>query len=907
MKRIIIKFISVSLIQFLFINLCLPEGICGEMQEKSMRLDPVSINMLSPRLSIQNDILFKTLGQQQSLLLPASPVIKKISQSWLQLKFPKLYNLFNNHPLMTVSMEGFHEKYSTQALNANSKGGLGAFFGDLIRGFKKIGVKAIAFQPDFSKRRRQTIRLKHDDVVNHVQSVLSDLNGRDFNEIAYSMVQLIVELSEKDTLSLKNFEQEVIKNDEFRRRLFVSLGKTKEIDPTGKENIAYVYTAVLSVLIDHATRGNKIDTAERTVRKIYRTMHANGLLSEKIIKHTIDQVRKLSIEKRMTIEHFRAELEADDFFAKFLDTGQVNIDVLYTMLVNYLARTAVNKEQFIVEESVSYDNEPGEYIKNQYKNEFVVTVRGLNVNNPDETTYYDVKFRKYMDGNIARIQIVCPELYGLLYKSDSYPQGKRQRFNEYMVTSWAMYAFLKHFPEYKPGIVHFNESPFILLGFLMQVDSELKTIPSLYTNHTVVQAGLPKYNENSTAPMHRMFEIMAGGYTIKNSNKTVDNPDDFSYSMSGDIGIKAVEKMKETFTHDGQVDLSMAAVSITDSTNAVSPEHAGVTKALFRTAKKIIGVLNGSSDFWKHEKLLNLEEQEGNENITKEELWEIRQDGKAQFIKEILKRTGVNLDMDKSIVSLIRRISNYKSQFPILKDIVRVICADRGTMVRTKWGDLPGLGKQVVVGGFAYSGSDEAQWIEAFLGWMNDPDLKGRFVFIPDSDVELLRLQAIGSDICINCPLPFEEACGTSDQRNALGGGLNVVIYDSGGGKEYLSQVNITMGTGNAWMVGIPNQAGNPAYENRWHFYDNAPKAIYDALSEAGEIFYNNPTLWKQLMLNAYHAAEKVSAEAMTQRYAQDTYEDAIIAAEIRNMKPIIKDSELESFINDKSAIEWAI
>ncbi|MFH1063342.1 MAG: hypothetical protein V1747_10750 [Candidatus Omnitrophota bacterium] len=897
MRRARLKVISISIIHVLFITFCLPSGNCENMRAENYTQSAAACtNMLSPRLLIQNDILLKGLGQQSSALL-LLPEIEKITppsgQTWLQQHFPTFHALFNKRPLMTVSMEGFHEKYSTQALNANSKGGLGAFFGCLIRGLKKIGVKTIAFQPDFSKRRRQTIRLKHDYVVDHVKSVLSNLHSRNFQDSAYPVTELILRLSEKNMLSKKNFEQAVMKDLGLKNGIYANAlepdGKEADI---GKENIAYVYTAALSVLIDHATHGNKIEVAERAVSKIYKTMHANGAINGKIVNHTLVILQSLSREKQITLEHFQLAIKNDTFLDDFLTKSGVKYEILYSALLNYLARTAVTKEQIIVEEPVSYDNEPGEYFRDERGNEFVVTVGGLDVNDPAKTQYYDVKFKRYFDGNVTRIQMVCPELYGLLYKSDVFPSGKRQRFNEYMVSSWAMYAFLKHFPKFNPGIVHFNESPFILLAALMQADSQFKTIPSIYTNHTVVQAGLPTY-DGSTASMERMFEIMSGGYMIKG--------DKVSFSIKGDLGEKTIEKMRETFTHNGRIDLSNAAVNLADAPNGVSPEHALVTKALFRTAKKIIGVLNGSSDYWKNEALISLEEQKGKENITAEELGNIHQtNGKDQLIRDIEQRTGVLLNKNKQIVSLIRRISNYKSQFPILKDIVRVICADRGTKVRTRWGDLEGLGQQVIVGGFAYSGSEESKWIEAFLGWMNDPDLKDRFVFVPDSDVELLKLQAIGSDICINCPLPFEEACGTSDQRDAENGGLNVVIYESGGGKEYLSQVDRKKRTGSGWMIGVPEQPGKPMYENAWAFYDHAPKAIYDALSEASDIYYNDPLLWQQLMLNAYRASEKVTAEAMAMRYVKDTFGFAVDAAQIRTAMIMLKDAELESFLSDK-------
>ncbi|MCG2711271.1 MAG: hypothetical protein L6416_02970 [Candidatus Omnitrophica bacterium] len=786
MKKKIFNFLSVVIIQSLFLTLCLADSHYFSAQAETLDRDSyASMTMLAPRLFIPQEIVLKALEQKTPLLpLPTDTDLREIptkeKQSWLQRHFPVFSKLFNRHPLMTVSMEGFHDKYNTQALNANSKGGLGAFFGCLLWGLKKIGVKTVAFQPNFSKRRRQSVKLKHDYVVDHVKTVLANLNNRDFQTSAYRVVEVITQLSEHNNLSMNKFKEKVMAEEELKTGIYGNGRQEAESDiDTGKENIAYVYTAALSVLIDAAINGEKKEAAERAVRKVYRELHINGALSRKIIDKTIEVLQHLSREKQMTRKHFEETIKKEETLVLFFEKLPIKDDLLYDALINCLARTAVTKQQVISEEPVSYDNEPGEYILDQYGNEFTVIVGGLDINDPSKTRYYDVKFKRYVDGSLARIQIVCPELYGLLYQSAlTYKHQQRRRFNEDMVSAWAMYAFIKHFPQFRPGMVHFNESPFILLAALMRYDPALGHIPLIYTNHTVVQAGLPKYG-GETALIERMFEIMAGGYTIKNDN--------FSFTMRGDIGEKAFSSMKEAFSHTGVIDLSLAALNIADVSNGVSKEHSVVTKRLFDTTKKIISVLNGSSDYWKNEKLIALEEQKGKENITEEELYDIHNnDGKVRFLKEIEKRTGVKLNANQQVISLIRRITNYKSQYPVLKDIIRVLCADRGTIVRTRWGDLSGLGEQVVIGGFANRGSEQEKWIEEFLRWMNDPDLKGHFVFVPDSDVELLKLQAIGSDICINCPLPFEEACGTSDGRNAENGGLNIVVFDSGGGRNIL-------------------------------------------------------------------------------------------------------------------------
>ena len=72
-------------------------------------------------------------------------------------------------------------------------------------------------------------------------------------------------------------------------------------------------------------------------------------------------------------------------------------------------------------------------------------------------------------------------------------------------------------------------------------------------------------------------------------------------------------------------------------------------------------------------------------------------------------------------------------------------------------------------------------WVNEFLKWTYDvPQLHGKFVYVPDSDSKLLKMQAIGADVCINNPRPLEEACGTSDQRTGRNGGINIALAGAG-------------------------------------------------------------------------------------------------------------------------------
>jgi glucan phosphorylase len=125
-------------------------------------------------------------------------------------------------------------------------------------------------------------------------------------------------------------------------------------------------------------------------------------------------------------------------------------------------------------------------------------------------------------------------------------------------------------------------------------------------------------------------------------------------------------------------------------------------------------------------------------------------------------------------------------------------------------------------------------------------------------------MQAIGADICINCPLPEKEACGTSDQRSARNGGINIATR-SGGPPEYIKEGK------NGMLVG--------PYESNEAFYRRAPKDILDKLKRLSDIYYNEDSLWLYMKLKSYLASSNVTATAMEQRYA-DMYVQSLHARE---------------------------
>ncbi|MBU0634991.1 MAG: hypothetical protein KKB82_00410 [Candidatus Omnitrophica bacterium] len=836
---------------------------------------------LSPHLGIANPMVmeaFQSIGQvapqeKERFLLPQS-------KTWLQTNQLELFRYFEQNPLITASAEGYDEDLSEDAGQENFKGGLGGFFGDFLAGNRIIGLKTVAFQPLHSKRRRQRIKVDYDEVVNGVEGALRQIKERNFSTYAFEITTIIADLAQRDKLSLPEFTAAVeTSNAEYAKKHCLEYEKLENMkkDITG-ENIAFIYTAAVSALIKEAVN-KKEEQSKRAIRRVLEAQLKKEV-GDDVIENLFHKVKPLAEGKRYTFEHFQNDhLSKDQKIQQFLSDNSVNYQKIYDDLANFLALLPITRVQHIDEEVVSHEGRPGAYILNQDGTPFTVTVKGLDVYNPYQDKEYEVRFKYIIKGTQVKISFECPDLLTLLYQRDTDDIGKRHRFNNCVIPAKAMYVLMKQFEEFTPGMFHLNESPYVVAAALMEYDERLSQVPRVYTNHTVVPAGLSRFDAGSMGVSpERLFQVMFGyGYKIGTEEYPLLEDANARQRLNKDMG--------RLFIKDGKVDFSWAALQLSDETNAVSDEHAKVTKdKLFMTEKEIKAVLNGSGDFFVHERLLAKELEKGRENIDGNDLWDIYANpddgGKKQFIDEIYERTGIRLDSNKLIISLIRRLAEYKSQYDILKDIVRVVCADRGKIVQTKWGDMAGLGEQVVVGGFATRfGKEEKFWIKEFLSWMVDPDLRGRFVFVPDFDTKLLKLQAMGA-LCVNCPRPEEEACGTSNMKGSRHGQPNIVVHNSGGGKEHHVPLNRQARTGSSTLVG-PYRTDDDFSE----FYEKAPKDILDALAAYGDIYYTDKDLWKTIMLNEYRSSEKVTAEAMSKRYVEKVFISAREKAKARLLK----------------------
>ena len=86
---------------------------------------------------------------------------------------------------------------------------------------------------------------------------------------------------------------------------------------------------------------------------------------------------------------------------------------------------------------------------------------------------------------------------------------------------------------------------------------------------------------------------------------------------------------------------------------------------------------------------------------------------------------------------------------------------------------------QIVYAGKAHPHDDAGkEMIRQIIQFSSDPDIRHRITFVPDYDIAVARTLYQGCDVWLNNPRRPLEACGTSGEKAALNGVLNLSILD---------------------------------------------------------------------------------------------------------------------------------
>jgi glycogen phosphorylase len=179
---------------------------------------------------------------------------------------------------------------------------------------------------------------------------------------------------------------------------------------------------------------------------------------------------------------------------------------------------------------------------------------------------------------------------------------------------------------------------------------------------------------------------------------------------------------------------------------------------------------------------------------------------------------------------------------------------------------------QLVVAGKAHPLDDGGkEMIQQLIHFAADSEIRGRFAFIEDYDMEMARILVQGVDVWLNNPRRPLEACGTSGMKAALNGAVNCSILDGWWDECYDGR--------NGWAIGTRHVHDDTSYQDR---VDTS--ALYDLLErEIAPRFYDRsegpiPRRWAERMKSSIAGlGDYVTANRMVREYVERFYEPAAV------------------------------
>ncbi|HEX6650391.1 MAG TPA: alpha-glucan family phosphorylase [Pyrinomonadaceae bacterium] len=208
-------------------------------------------------------------------------------------------------------------------------------------------------------------------------------------------------------------------------------------------------------------------------------------------------------------------------------------------------------------------------------------------------------------------------------------------------------------------------------------------------------------------------------------------------------------------------------------------------------------------------------------------------------------------------IGFARRVAGYKRWNLILTDPQRLL-----RLVNDEERPV-----QFVFAGKAHPQDEGSKLVlQQLAQWKYDPSVRQRAVFLEDYDQEIARQLVQSVDVWLNVPRRPQEASGTSGEKVAINGGLNLSILDGW------------------WMEGYDGTNGFAIGNGT----NDAPVAEIDALdaeslyrtleSEVVQLFYDRdgdglPRHWIAMMKRAIQTlAPKYNSDRMVEEYARKIY-----------------------------------
>ncbi|MBI4659043.1 MAG: alpha-glucan family phosphorylase [Verrucomicrobia bacterium] len=441
----------------------------------------------------------------------------------------------------------------------------------------------------------------------------------------------------------------------------------------------------------------------------------------------------------------------------------------------------------------------------------------------------------------------------------------------------------------EPSVFHMNEghAAFLTLELIREKLAEGKSFPKavaatrdqcIFTTHTPVEAG------------HDRFSRDLIGYALFKMHSQL------KLSVSDLMALGQVEEESETELFC----MTVLALKLSRAANGVSELHGQVSRRMWQPLfpKKpvdqvpighitngihLLGWMKGPvRRFWRRklgpdwEKNINATEfwarMADPEFISDEEIWALRYKLRRELIEFTRRRLLIQgqrltvgdfiafdhlLNPDALTIGFARRFATYKRAPLIFQQFDNVVklAADRHRPV------------QFIFAGKAHPKDEEGKrYIQHILHLSKFTELKDHLIFIENYDVHVARQMVSGCDVWLNNPRRPLEASGTSGQKTACHGCLNLSILDGWWREGYDGS--------NGFAIGDDSHPDNVEEQDR-----QDSENLYRVLTEEViPIFYNRdaqgiPRRWiakiRQAMVTL---VPQFNTWRMVQDYAQKYY-----------------------------------
>ncbi|HYO64109.1 MAG TPA: alpha-glucan family phosphorylase [Pyrinomonadaceae bacterium] len=266
--------------------------------------------------------------------------------------------------------------------------------------------------------------------------------------------------------------------------------------------------------------------------------------------------------------------------------------------------------------------------------------------------------------------------------------------------------------------------------------------------------------------------------------------------------------------------------------------------------------------------------------IPDEELWDIKRLLKRRliaFVRHRLYHARVQqgesaeyaeaartlFDPDVLTIGFARRVAAYKRWSLILADSSRLL-----RLINDEERPV-----QFIFAGKAHPQDQGAKLIlQQLARWKHDPRVISRAVFLQDYDQEIARQLVQSVDVWMNVPRRPLEASGTSGEKAALNGGLNLSVLDGWWPEGY-------DGT-NGWAVGDPSNEADVDDQGAVEEGDaRDAESLYRVLeAEVVPAYYERdeqglPRRWLRMMRRAIETLSPAfNSDRMVRQYTRDIY-----------------------------------